>query len=127
MSRIQLALNVSDLDEAVEFYSRIFGTEPHKTRPGYANFAVDNPPLKLVLFEGVGDAGTVNHLGVEVDSTDEVRGRRIRLRMRYCSCPGGGVGRVRNLLRTRRHIIIGVGVLLTGGVAASRPLDRQLT
>jgi catechol 2,3-dioxygenase-like lactoylglutathione lyase family enzyme len=79
MSRIQLALNVSDLDEAVEFYSRIFGTEPHKTRPGYANFALDNPPLKLVLFEGAGEPGTVNHLGVEVESTDEVMSTQARL------------------------------------------------
>jgi catechol 2,3-dioxygenase-like lactoylglutathione lyase family enzyme len=71
MSRLQLALNVSNLDEAVEFYSTFFRTPPAKRRPGYANFAIAEPPLKLVLFEG-GDPGTINHLGVEVFSTDEV-------------------------------------------------------
>lgn len=72
MSRVQLALNVDDIDEAVEFYSRLFGAEPAKRRPGYANFAVDDPALKLVLFENPGHGGTVNHLGVEVASTDDV-------------------------------------------------------
>jgi catechol 2,3-dioxygenase-like lactoylglutathione lyase family enzyme len=78
MSRVQLALNVSDLDAAVEFYSKLFGTAPAKVRPGYANFAVSEPPLKLVLIEtpgaarGVGVGGALNHLGVEVASTDEV-------------------------------------------------------
>ena len=72
MSRIQLALNVSDLDAAIAFYSRLFGTEPAKVRPGYANFAVVDPPLKLVLIEGQSAGGTLNHLGVEVGSTDEV-------------------------------------------------------
>jgi len=71
MSRLQLALNVSDLEEAVVFYSSLFGVAPAKVRPGYANFAVADPPLKLVLFEG-GDPGTVNHLGVEVGSAQEV-------------------------------------------------------
>jgi catechol 2,3-dioxygenase-like lactoylglutathione lyase family enzyme len=71
MSRLQLALNVSNLDEAIDFYSRYFKTPPAKVRPGYANFAIDEPPLKLVLMEG-GDAGTINHLGVEVFSPDEV-------------------------------------------------------
>ena len=71
MSRVQLALNVSDLDEAVTFYSTLFGVGPAKVRPGYANFAVADPPLKLVLIEG-GAPGTVNHLGIEVASTDEV-------------------------------------------------------
>jgi catechol 2,3-dioxygenase-like lactoylglutathione lyase family enzyme len=71
MSRLQLALNVSDLDEAVDFYSKYFRTQPAKVRPGYANFAIDEPPLKLVLMEG-GEPGTINHLGVEVFSTDEV-------------------------------------------------------
>jgi len=66
MSRIQLALNVSDLERAVGFYSKLFGAEPAKRRPGYANFAIDEPPLKLVLFEGTGAGGTLNHLGVEV-------------------------------------------------------------
>ena len=72
MSRVQLALNVSDLDEAVGFYSKLFATEPAKRRPGYANFAIAEPPLKLVLIEGGGEPGSLNHLGVEVASTDEV-------------------------------------------------------
>ena len=72
MHRLQLALNVADLDEAVDFYGRLFDAEPHKRRPGYANFALADPPLKLVLFEGGGPAGTINHLGVEVTSTDAV-------------------------------------------------------
>ncbi len=72
MARLQLALNVSDLDEAVSFYSKFFKTEPAKLRPGYANFAIAEPPLKLVLFENPDVAGTINHLGVEVFSTDEV-------------------------------------------------------
>jgi catechol 2,3-dioxygenase-like lactoylglutathione lyase family enzyme len=72
MSRLQLALNVSNLDEAVSFYSKFFNTEPAKMRPGYANFAIAEPPLKLVLFENPGAAGTINHLGVEVFSTSEV-------------------------------------------------------
>src|ERR1044072_2937270 len=72
MSRVQLALNVSDLDAAVAFYSKLFATEPAKRRPGYANFAVAEPPLKLVLIEGNGLPGTLNHLGVEVEGTAEV-------------------------------------------------------
>ena len=72
MSRVQLALNVGNLDEAIAHYSKMFGVGPAKVRPGYANFAVENPPLKLVLIEGHGEAGTLNHLGVEVESTDEV-------------------------------------------------------
>lgn len=79
MSRVQLALNVSDLDAAVAFYSKLFQTEPAKVRPGYANFAVADPPLKLVLVEGVGEAGTLNHLGVEVGSTGEVGAAQARL------------------------------------------------
>jgi catechol 2,3-dioxygenase-like lactoylglutathione lyase family enzyme len=78
MSRIQLALDVSDLDEAVTFYSKMFGTEPAKRRPGYANFAIADPPLKLVLIEGDG-GGTLNHLGVEVTSPDEVTTAESRL------------------------------------------------
>ena len=73
MARVQLALNVSNLDEAVDFYSKLFGTEPAKRRPGYANFALADPPLKLVLFEGQGAGGTLNHLGVEVPTPEEVR------------------------------------------------------
>jgi lactoylglutathione lyase len=72
MSRLQLALNVSDLDEAVSFYTKFFKTEPAKIRPGYANFAIDEPPLKLVLFENPEVGGTINHLGVEVFSSEEV-------------------------------------------------------
>lgn len=72
MGRVQLALNVADLDEAVGFYSKLFQTEPAKRRPGYANFAVVDPPLKLVLFENPSQAGTLNHLGVEVGTPDEV-------------------------------------------------------
>src|SRR6266436_2348986 len=79
MSRVQLALNVDDLDAAVAFYRRLFGTEPAKTRPGYANFAVQDPPLKLVLLENPGQGGTLNHLGVEVDSADAVDAERVRL------------------------------------------------
>ncbi len=72
MSRVQLALNVSNIDAAVTFYSRLFGTEPTKTRPGYANFAIAEPALKLVLIENAQNAGTLNHLGVEVENSDEV-------------------------------------------------------
>lgn len=79
MSRIQLALNVEDLDEAVTFYTTLFGTEPAKRRPGYANFAVEQPPLKLVLFEAKGRGGTLNHLGVEVETPDEVKAANDRL------------------------------------------------
>jgi lactoylglutathione lyase len=71
MSRVQLALTVGDIDSAVDFYRTVFQTEPAKVRPGYANFAITDPPLKLVLIEG--DApGTLNHLGVEVDASSEV-------------------------------------------------------
>ena len=72
MSRVQLALNVADLDASIEFYTKLFGSPPAKIRPGYANFAVADPPLKLVLFAGAGEPGSLNHLGVEVASTDEV-------------------------------------------------------
>jgi catechol 2,3-dioxygenase-like lactoylglutathione lyase family enzyme len=86
MSRVQLALNVSDLEAAVGFYSTLFGTEPHKRRPGYANFAIAEPPLKLVLIEvpsetrGTGTVGALNHLGVEVESTEDVEAGADRLR-----------------------------------------------
>ena len=72
MSRVQLALNVADLDEAIDFYTKLFRTEPAKIRDGYANFAIAEPPLKLVLVAGQGEAGTLNHLGVEVETSDEV-------------------------------------------------------
>ena len=84
--RLQLALNVSDMDAAVDFYSRMFGVQPARRRPGYANFAIDEPPLKLVLFEAThtvadgaadpfgccGAAGTINHLGVETETVEQV-------------------------------------------------------
>ena len=79
MSRVQLALNVTDLDEAVTFYSKLFRTEPAKLRPGYANFAVAEPPLKLILVESGKPGGTLNHLGVEVETTDEVGATQQRL------------------------------------------------
>lgn len=78
MSKVQLALNVVNLAESIDFYSQMFKAEPHKVRPGYANFQIDNPPLKLVLIEttdsdrGTGPHGALNHLGVEVPSTSEV-------------------------------------------------------
>jgi len=87
MGRVQLALNVSDVDAAVAFYSRLFQAEPAKRRPGYANFAIADPPLKLVLIEsadadarGSGTVGALNHLGVEVTSTDDVARATDRLK-----------------------------------------------
>lgn len=83
-SRVQLALNVTDLEASIAFYSAMFGVEPHKRRPGYANFAVTEPPLKLVLIEttddtrGTGTAGALNHLGVEVPSVEDVAAARER-------------------------------------------------
>jgi catechol 2,3-dioxygenase-like lactoylglutathione lyase family enzyme len=79
MSRVQLALNVDDLDTSIAFYSRLFGTDPAKVRPGYANFAVAEPPLKLVLIENPGQGGSLNHLGVEVADTDTVDAEQARL------------------------------------------------
>ncbi|BBZ28499.1 cadmium-induced protein CadI [Mycolicibacterium madagascariense] len=79
MSRVQLALNVDDLDAAITFYSKLFGAEPAKRKPGYANFAITEPPLKLVLLENPGRGGTLNHLGVEVDSSDTVYAEIARL------------------------------------------------
>ena len=72
MSRVQLALNVDDIDAAVAFYAKLFSAEPAKRRPGYANFALDDPALKLVLIENPGQGGSLNHLGVEVASTTDV-------------------------------------------------------
>jgi catechol 2,3-dioxygenase-like lactoylglutathione lyase family enzyme len=82
MSRVQLALNVNDLDAAVDFYSKLFQSEPAKRREGYANFAIAEPPLKLVLIQNGGAGGTLNHLGVEVASPDEVAAAHARLRDR---------------------------------------------
>jgi catechol 2,3-dioxygenase-like lactoylglutathione lyase family enzyme len=79
MSRVQLALNVNGIDEAVAFYTKLFGTEPAKRRPGYANFAIAEPPLKLVLLENPGRGGSLNHLGVEVTDTGAVDAEQARL------------------------------------------------
>lgn len=80
MSRVQLALNVADIDEAITFYSKLFGAEPAKVRPGYANFAIAEPPLKLVLIEDATQKpGSLNHLGVEVETIDEVTAAKDRL------------------------------------------------
>lgn len=79
MSRVQLALNVEDLEASIAFYSKLFDAEPNKVRPGYANFAIDEPPLKLVLIEGHGAPGSLNHLGVEVESPAAVRAAADRL------------------------------------------------
>lgn len=76
--RLQLALNVHNLNEAIEFYSKFFNAKPHKIRQGYANFAIDTPPLKLVLFENPGAPERLNHLGVEVFTTAEVEAARTR-------------------------------------------------
>ena len=77
--RLQLAIDVSDLDEAIAFYSKMFATEPAKVKPGYANFAIEQPPLKLVLFENAAGGGTINHLGVEVETAAEVSAAEARL------------------------------------------------
>ena len=79
VSRLQLALNVTDLEKAIDFYSRMFATPPAKVKPGYANFAIADPPLKLVLFEGP-EGATINHLGVEVEAARQVRAAEGRLR-----------------------------------------------
>ncbi|SOJ54631.1 Cadmium-induced protein CadI [Mycobacterium simulans] len=79
MSRVQLALNVDNLETAITFYSTLFNTEPAKRKPGYANFAIADPPLKLVLLENPGSGGTLNHLGVEVGSSDTVHAEIARL------------------------------------------------
>jgi catechol 2,3-dioxygenase-like lactoylglutathione lyase family enzyme len=79
MSRVQLAINVDDLSESIAFYSKLFGTEPAKRRPGYANFAITEPPLKLILLENPGQGGSLNHLGVEVADTDAVDAEQTRL------------------------------------------------
>ncbi len=77
--RIQLAINVDDLEESIGFYSKLFGAEPAKVRPGYANFAIADPPLKLILMENRGQGGSINHLGVEVADTDAVDAEQRRL------------------------------------------------
>jgi catechol 2,3-dioxygenase-like lactoylglutathione lyase family enzyme len=77
--RLQLALNVDDLDSAIDFYTKMFDTPPAKVRDGYANFAIADPPLKLVLFEGAGPSGSINHLGVEVETAGQVTAAERRL------------------------------------------------
>jgi catechol 2,3-dioxygenase-like lactoylglutathione lyase family enzyme len=79
MSRVQLALNVPDLEDAVAFYSKLFATTPNKRKPGYANFAIVDPPLKLVLFESADAPSRLNHLGIEVETTEEVASHQSRL------------------------------------------------
>ncbi|RAY15200.1 glyoxalase/bleomycin resistance/dioxygenase family protein [Actinomadura craniellae] len=80
MSRVQLALRVADLQASIDFYTRLFGTEPAKLRPGYANFAIAEPPLKLVLIEGDPTAPTrLDHLGIEVETGDQVTAATTRL------------------------------------------------
>ncbi|CAN5763314.1 ArsI/CadI family heavy metal resistance metalloenzyme [soil metagenome] len=79
MSRAQLALNVENIDDAIAFYSKLFNTEPAKVKPGYANFAIADPPLKLVLIEKPGAGGSINHLGVEVASSEVVHSEIARL------------------------------------------------
>ena len=79
MSRVQLALNVDDLGAAIAFYSKLFGAQPAKVKPGYANFTIAEPPLKLVLLENPGHGGTLNHLGVEVESSEKVHSEIARL------------------------------------------------
>ena len=81
MSRVQLALRVADLESSIAFYSKLFGTEPAKLRPGYANFAIAEPPLKLVLIEGeTGEPTRMDHLGVEVEDADQVTAATSRLK-----------------------------------------------
>ena len=96
MSRLQLALNVDDLEQSIAFYTGLFGTEPAKVKPGYANFAVADPALKLVLIENPGHGGSLNHLGVEVADTDTVDAEQSRL-----AEVGPGLGR-----RARHHLLL---------------------
>lgn len=81
-SRLQLALNVSDLESATSFYRELFGVAPHKSRPGYVNFAIADPPLKLVLFENTEASGSLNHLGIELENTEAVRAATDRFESR---------------------------------------------
>jgi catechol 2,3-dioxygenase-like lactoylglutathione lyase family enzyme len=101
MSRVQLALNVDDLDTAITFYSKLFNTEPTKVKPGYANFAIAEPPLKLVLIENRGHVGTLNHLGVEVESSEIVRAESPGSPTRGCLPMRRSAQPVASLPRTR--------------------------
>lgn len=127
MSRVQLAINVTDIDKAVAFYSRLFGTAPAKVKPGYANFAIADPPLKLVLFEGT-EGATLNHLGGGGDGRRGRSGGTAAARGR----PGNDRGRGyrllprredRNLaLRPRRHAL---GVVRQVGRRRPAPQDGR--
>ena len=86
MSRVQLALNVGDLDASIDFYTKLFKTPPAKVRENYANFAIAEPPLKLVLIAGHGEPGSLNHVGVEVESTDEVAAAAARMQAEGAEC-----------------------------------------
>jgi catechol 2,3-dioxygenase-like lactoylglutathione lyase family enzyme len=86
MSRVQLALNVGDLEASIDFYTKLFQTSPNKIRENYANFAITEPPLKLVLIAGQGDPGSLNHVGVEVESTDEVIAASARMQAEGAAC-----------------------------------------
>jgi len=86
MSRVQLALNVGDLDASIDFYTKLFKTPPAKVRENYANFAIAEPPLKLVLIAGHGEPGSLNHVGVEVESTDEVASAAARMQAEGAVC-----------------------------------------
>jgi len=86
MSRVQLALNVGDLDASIDFYTKLFKTPPAKVRENYANFAITEPPLKLVLIAGQGEPGSLNHVGVEVESTDEVASAAARMQAEGAVC-----------------------------------------
>lgn len=79
MSRFQMSINVRDAEAAVVFYTKLFGVGPVKHRQGYANFVVENPPLKFIVIEGEGEPGTINHVGIEVNSTDEVSSEAMRI------------------------------------------------
>ena len=121
-SRVQLALNVNDIDQAVAFYSKLFGTGPAKLRPGYANFAIADPPLKLVLLENPGQGGSLNHLGVEVPDTEH--------RRRRAGAPGrGGPGRLRggrdHLLLRRAGQVLGPGRARRRGLGDLHRPGRQ--
>jgi catechol 2,3-dioxygenase-like lactoylglutathione lyase family enzyme len=86
MSRVQLALNVGDLEASIDFYTKLFGTPPAKIRENYANFAIAEPPLKLVLIAGQGEPGSLNHLGIEVESTAEVAAATARMQSEGAAC-----------------------------------------
>ena len=118
VSRIQLALNVDDLTASVAFYSKLFGAEPAKLRPGYANFAIAEPPLKLILMENPGQGGSLNHLGVEVADTDAVDSEQARL----ARAAGRRRGTGHDLLLCQAGQVLGAGHPQRGAVG---DLHRQ--